>query len=172
MQPFAGGWLDIHQPEIGLDNGLFQAFNGTNQTELDREFSTEILLGCDTFMKITLLVLLSGLLLCGCSQKQEPLTGTAIDLVQAGKDISWSNGEVLHIKKRDGSSLKGIQFSSTDGHGQKITVTADTGTVTSGSLDDAADTNAVRITLYNAKPVTTNAHMTPKNMKLEIVLCK
>jgi hypothetical protein len=44
MQPFPAGIVGIHQPQNWLDNCILQALNGINQTELDREISTEILL--------------------------------------------------------------------------------------------------------------------------------
>ena len=110
-------------------------------------------------MKNTLIVLLSGLLLCGCSQKQVSSAGSAIDLVQAGKDITAFSGSVIRITKRDGTSLKGIQIISTGADGQKTTITADTGTLTQGSVENAADNSCVRFTLHNAKSQNTKGQM-------------
>ena len=107
-------------------------------------------LGCYTFMKNTLTVLLSGLLLCGCSQKQASSARPAIDLVEAGKDIAWRDGSVLHITKRDGTSLEGIQIIKTTPDGQRTTLTADTGTLSPGSVENAADDGSVKITLKKA----------------------
>ena len=61
-------------------------------------------------MKNTLAVLLSGLLLCGCSHKQAAGESRAIDLIVAGKDVAWGRGAVLHIAKRDGSSVEGVRL--------------------------------------------------------------
>jgi hypothetical protein len=110
----------------------------------------EELVGGYTFMKNTLIVLLSGLLLCSCSQKQASSAGPAIDLIQAGKDITAFSGSVIHITKRDGTSLEGIQIISTGADGQKTTTTADTGTLAPGSVEDATDANSVMLILHNA----------------------
>jgi hypothetical protein len=111
-------------------------------------------------MKSILTVLLSGLILCGCSQKQA--APPAIDLVVAGKDITWHGGIVLHVTKRDGASLEGIQISSATPDGRKTTVTGDTGTVMAGSAVNAADDNSVRITIENARIRKSGAIITGK----------
>jgi hypothetical protein len=123
-------------------------------------------LGCYTFMKTTLTILLSGLLLCGCSQKQATSARPAIDLVEVGKDITWRGGIVLHVTKRDGASLEGIQIIGTAADGQKMTTTADTGTLTPGSVENAADDSAVRITLHNAKSVSAKSQATMPELML------
>jgi hypothetical protein len=102
-------------------------------------------------MKNKLIILLSGLFLCGCSQKQASSVGPAIDLVQAGKNISWRDGYVLHITKRDGSSLEGITLSGMFPNGLKLTMTADTGTVTPVVAANVTNDSSVMITLHNAK---------------------
>jgi hypothetical protein len=121
-------------------------------------------------MKNTLIVLLSGLLVCSCSQKQASSAGPAIDLLQAGKDITAFSGSVIHITKRDGTSLEGIQITSTGADGQKTTITADTGTLSPGSIEDATDSNSVKLTLHNAHGETLapagNRVMTVKEMTL------
>ncbi len=97
-------------------------------------------------MKNTLTIILSGLLLCGCSKKP------AIDLVQAGKDTSWNHGSYdLQVAKRDGDSLGGIRLVLKTSSGQDTIITADTGTVTAGSVENPADPNCVRVTLFNAQ---------------------
>ena len=116
-------------------------------------------------MKTTLTVLLSGLLLCGCSQKQASSAGPAIDLVQAGKDIVWQGGTVLHVTKRDGTSVEGIQIVTTSSKGEKTTITADTGTVSPGSIEDAADQNSVKLTLHDARGET----LAPAGKKVEMI---
>ena len=102
-------------------------------------------------MKTTLTILLSGLLLCGCSQKQATSARPAIDLVEAGQDIAWQGGYVLHVAKRDGTSLEGILITKTASDGEKTTITADTGTLSPGSVGNATDDNTVQIALQNAK---------------------
>jgi hypothetical protein len=80
-------------------------------------------------LKTTLTILLSCFVLCGCSQKQATSARPAIDLVEAGKDISWRDGYILHVDKRDGASLEGIQIRMETQEGQKVIITAETGTV-------------------------------------------
>ncbi len=96
-------------------------------------------------MKNTLTIILSGLLLCGCSKKP------AIDLVEAGKDITWRDGSVLHIQKRDGSSLEGIVISGMRSGGQNQTLLADTGTVTPGVTTNGTSDSSVIIDLHFPK---------------------
>jgi hypothetical protein len=106
--------------------------------------------GC-AFMKTTLTVLLSGLLLCGCSQKPATSARPAIDLVEAGQATAWQAGCVLHVAKRDGTALEGIQIIKTAADGQKTTFTAATGTVSPGSTADAQDENFVTFSLHNVQ---------------------
>jgi uncharacterized protein YcfL len=97
-------------------------------------------------MKDTFTILLSGLLLCGCSQKQ---ASSAIDRIQAGKDTTFGDSVVLHVAKRDGTSLEGVSISAKLPNGQTQTITADTATL-------SAHTNAPgdiewTVTLHGAK---------------------
>jgi tRNA A-37 threonylcarbamoyl transferase component Bud32 len=87
----------------------------------------------------------------------------ASDLVVAGEDVSWSDGYVLHVAKRDGSSLKGIRVVHKDASGQLTTITAGKGTLTLGSVTTTTDgvvtsTNDVMIDLQDAyfQNATTN----------------
>jgi hypothetical protein len=102
------------------------------------------------FMKTTLLLLLSGLFLGGCAQKQASSASSAIELVQAGEKTVWQDGTVLQVTKCEGASLQGIQIARTSPDGHKITLTADNGTISSGSIDNPADANAVKLTLHDA----------------------
>jgi hypothetical protein len=95
-------------------------------------------------MKNTFIILLAGLLICGCSKKQAPSVSTAVDLVQAGKDLVRPDGTVIHVTKRVGSSIESIQVVKTGA--SKITITADTGT-----LQAEKDPNKVRLIMYHAK---------------------
>ena len=102
-------------------------------------------------MKTASIIVLSGLLLCGCSQKQASSSGPAIDRVQAG-DTSWPDGPTvytLHVTKRDGTSLVGVSISAKLPTGQTQTVSADTATLS--AVPNATDDKSVMITLHNAK---------------------
>jgi len=77
-------------------------------------------------MKFTLSFLLSGLLLCGCSQKPAAAARPAIDLVEVGHETVWNGGYVLHVSKRNGTSLEGILVTETTPDGKNITLNADT----------------------------------------------
>ena len=77
-------------------------------------------------MKTTLIFILSGLLLCGCSQKHAASARPATDLVEAGKNVTWSDGYVLFVAKRDGLSLEGIRVVQTLPNGQ-TTISSDKG---------------------------------------------
>ena len=108
-------------------------------------------------MKNTLTIMLSGSLLCACSQKQATSVRPATDLVEAGKDITSFGGCVIHVTKRDGTSLEGVKITTTGADGQKTTVTADTGTLSPGSFEDATDNNSVKLILHNAHSETLTA---------------
>jgi hypothetical protein len=105
-----------------------------------------------TFMKTRLAVLLSGLLLCGYAGQQASLAGPAIDRVQAGKDTAWRGGYLLHVAKRDGATLEGIQIATTN-----TVITADSGTVSMGSLENTTDASSMTLTLNNFRAVKTSA---------------
>jgi hypothetical protein len=114
-------------------------------------------------MKNTLLILLSGLLLCGCSKMPASSAHPASDRIVAGTDVAWNDGIVLHVTKRDGTSLEGIRVVHTDASGQVTTITADKGTVELGSTTTTTggvvtSTNGVMILLQDAhlQSVTTN----------------
>src|SRR5262245_51180809 len=102
-------------------------------------------------MKKTFTILLSGLIFCGCSQKQATSAGSAIDLIQTGTDTTFLDGTVLHVTKRDGASLQGIQIITTRPDGVKLTYTADTATLTSGNIENPAAEDYVKIVILNAK---------------------
>jgi hypothetical protein len=91
-------------------------------------------------MKYTLLILLSGLFLCGCSKKP------AIDLVQSGTDTTWG-GSVLHVTKRDGTSLEGVRITLKLPNGDIQEISADTAVFSPAPV--AKDT--VILILHNAK---------------------
>jgi len=77
----------------------------------------------------------------------------AIDLVVAGKDVAWGRGAILHIAKRDGTSVVGVELFLPRSDGQKGMITADTGTLAPGSDESPTDDSCVQITLHNAQGV-------------------
>jgi hypothetical protein len=105
---------------------------------------------------MSLIVLASfTMALAGCSNHSPTaLTRPAIDLVQAGKDIEFPSGYVLHVAKRNGSSLEGIHIFVTPPNGQASEITAETGTIKSGTPEHPNFENQITITLHNAKTVT------------------
>jgi hypothetical protein len=105
-------------------------------------------------MKNAFALLLTGLLLCGCSQKQTSSAGRAIGLIQAGKDTTWSSGAVLHVTKRDGTSLQGVKFTAQSVKGETTVITADTATLS--PVPFATDGRSVMITFHNATSQTTS----------------
>jgi hypothetical protein len=107
-----------------------------------------------TFMKTISILVLSGLLLCGCSHKQVSSAGPAIDRVQAGDTSwpSWPGGPsvyTLHITKRDGNSLVGVSISRQLPSGQTQTISADTATLSADPK--APDDKSVMITFHSPK---------------------
>jgi hypothetical protein len=85
-------------------------------------------LGCYTFIKPTFIIILSGLLLCGCSQKPAVATSQVKDFVQAGRDITCNGGSfILHVVKRDGDLLSGIRCLRNPGQQGEEVITAGTG---------------------------------------------
>ena len=100
-------------------------------------------------MKTTLFILLSSLVLCGCSKRSAATTPSAIDLVVVGTNTTWKDGSVLAVAKRDGNSIAGIHLviQTTSG---PATITAPTGEMVPGSYYSSADHQCVRLTLHNA----------------------
>jgi len=74
--------------------------------------------------------------------------------VQAGKDIEFPGGYVLHVTKREGSSLEGIHLLVTSPNGQASEITAETGTIKSGTPERSNFENQITITLHDAKTMT------------------
>ena len=107
-------------------------------------------------MKNILLILLSGFVLCGCSKKHTVSARPASELVEAGKDVAWSDGYVLHVTSRDGVSLEGIRIVKTETNGQVATITADKGTLEPQAATQRRDgviisTNVLMLTLHDAQ---------------------
>jgi hypothetical protein len=123
-------------------------------------------------MKTTNVVLLFGLLLCGCSQKQAASANQAIKLVQVGKDSAWHSGAggiiTLHVAQRQGDSIHGIQLLTKAADGTETSVLAETGTVAEGP-----DQHCVRVSLYDAKTKITKAGVVTQewtNQEVQTVL--
>jgi hypothetical protein len=103
----------------------------------------------------------------GCAGDSPPAsTRPAIDLVQAGKDIEFPGGYIVHVTKRDGSSLEGIHIHFPHPDGPASEITADTGTIKSG-IPDHSDyeneliyKNQITIRLKNARTVTGTTNST------------
>lgn len=105
--------------------------------------------------------------LSGCAGRSpNASTHPAIDLVQAGKDIEFPGGYIVHVTKREGSSLEGIHIHFPHPDGLASEITADTGTIKSG-IPDASDDenqlmykNQITIKLKDARTVTGTTNST------------
>jgi len=117
-------------------------------------------------LRNTLTIILSGLLLCGCSRKSGSSLGEAANLVQSGTDTRWRDGDVLHVTRRNDASLKGVTLSVKLPTGQTQTITAETATL---SLEPQTP-GQVLIFLHNARmqigSQTTNLGECPVSLKL------
>jgi hypothetical protein len=122
---------------------------GAGVYEVRRNKNTTI-----SFMKSTFIIPSLFLFLCSCSHKQATSNHPAIDLVQAGKEVTWDEGWVSHVTKRDGSSLEGIRI-TTMWRGKPIAYEADKGTISGGFSPDGRDP-FVKIVLIDALCPTTN----------------
>jgi len=87
-------------------------------------------------------VILSVLLLCGCSQKHTTHVDQSIDIV-AGKDIAVRD-RVVSVQKRDGNSIQGIRIVRKLPGGKETIITANTGTIAQ------SPNNSVTLTLSKA----------------------
>jgi hypothetical protein len=113
------------------------------------------ILGRCALMKTAFTILLLSLFFCGCVHTQTTSSGSTLDRIQAGKDISCRD-YTLHIEKRDGSSIEGIRYVHTGPDGQTATATAARGTLSQGS-----DPSVIKMVLYDV-------HMEKVNEKLEV----
>jgi len=118
-------------------------------------------------MKNIFTILLSGLLLCGCSKR-------ASDLVVAGKDIKWTDNyayasltNVMHIAKRNGPSIEGVRVVITDQTGAITTITSDTGRLDTNFVSAVSGgteyTNVVRVILQDAQLQNATTNQTFNN---------
>lgn len=101
-------------------------------------------------MKKTFTILLSGLLICGCSHKQA--SSPAIDRVKVG-DTSWNDGGhtfyTLHVSKRDGTSVEGVSITANLPTRQRQIISGDSATLS--AVPNDSDGKSVMITVHNAK---------------------
>jgi hypothetical protein len=105
-------------------------------------------LGGYAFMKTTFIIVLSGLLLCGCSQKQASSTVSATDSIRTGTDITFNGGSfILYVTKRDSNSLAGIRCVSNPGMKSESHFTADTGEI----VPSGANSHWVVLAMHNTK---------------------
>jgi len=76
------------------------------------------------------IILVSGLLLCGCSSKHEKSAGLDIDSIQPGKVIScWDGWSKLCVTKRVGTSVEGATITLKLPNGPTQTYSAETATL-------------------------------------------
>ena len=108
--------------------------------------------------------------LAGCSRHSSTSsTHRVIDLVQSGRDVEFPQGTVLHVAKREGNSLEGIHIHwVADGYTSEIT--AEKGTIKSGTPENPNFENQISMTLYNSRSVTGPTDVT--FWRQEIVLYK
>ena len=99
-------------------------------------------------MKTTMIVLLTSLILCGCSQKQESTPSPTFYLVKSGRLSRWQDGYILYVEKRDGTALHNIMIfkMASDGTNATTSIKAETGTVSAG-----LDKSSVKIVLHDAQ---------------------
>lgn len=97
-------------------------------------------------VKNLFIILAIAFIFNGCSRKQETPKSKAIDLIVVGQDVSWADGYVLRVAKRDGPKLQGVQITKTDPNGQVSVFSAEKGTVSKG-----ADQKSVNIILYEVE---------------------
>jgi hypothetical protein len=120
---------------------------------------------------ISLIVLASfTMMLAGCS-KHSPTASTrpvipAIDLVQAGTNTIWAAGFTLHVAKREGQAIEGVQMISSHLDGRKDIYTADSGTVSPGNSKGDDPEHFIKIVIYGAKltAVTTSGDTVSSNI--------
>jgi hypothetical protein len=110
----------------------------------------------------SLIVLVSlTMVLVGCSTPSPTASKRpAIDLVQAGRDVEFALGSVVHVREREGSALQGIHIVLRRPGVQDEEITAETGTIKSGTPENSNFINQVTITLHDAKVVTGSTNFT------------
>jgi len=99
-------------------------------------------------MRKYLVIALLALLIGGCSHKAGSGAQALLDQIVPGQDSTWAGGYVLHVAKREGANVEGIQLIQTTGDGQVTTISAEKGTVGLGE-----DAKNVSLVLFEAQTV-------------------
>jgi hypothetical protein len=97
------------------------------------------------------IILVSGLLLCGCSSKHNASAGSDVDSIQPGKDISCWDGSTLRITKRVGTSVEGATITVKPPNGLTQTFSAETATLSYST--NRITGKSLIITLHDANAV-------------------
>jgi hypothetical protein len=95
-------------------------------------------------MKISVFTFLFCVHPCTYSHSQDTQSHTALDRVQAGKDISFGR-YILHVEKQTGDVVEGVRIVGTNSSGHATTTTAKKGT-----LQQGADRSFITIVLHDA----------------------
>lgn len=142
-------------------------------------------------MKIQHFILLSLLLGCCAVSAQTtnaftntntPPSSRAIDLIQVGKDTTWTNVEVaidkegkdktwtntyvLHIDKRDGNKVEGVRLVSKTPDGQDKTMTSEWGIIA------VYDPNSISLELASPEAQVGNKHLVSFPSERDIVILR
>ena len=99
----------------------------------------------------------------GCSRDHAGAV-LAPELVQAGKTVTWSDGRLIYVQRRQGNTLSGVRLVQKGLAGADRTVEAEHGLV---SRD--ADGKTLRVTLYDA--VVTAGTRRSSTLKEFSVIC-
>jgi len=120
-------------------------------------------------MKIALTLLIAALMWCGCSNPPvASSSGRAIDLIQPGKAITWSNGTTVQVGKREGNTVEDIRVVGQAADGRETTLTARTGTLQSGSIENPEDRHCVRLSIPEAQGLHAGSRFVAHNILLTL----
>jgi len=117
-------------------------------------------------MKVPTPLLLSGLLICGCS-RNNPVTHPKVELIEPGKDITSFKGYTLHVDKREGNSIEGVQIVKFSPDGNDLFLSASNATIVATS-----DPKTVHLVLIGvtSKKQSQSKVITQKVGRMELVL--
>lgn len=99
-------------------------------------------------------ILVCGVIISGCSPEPvhpAPLSG--IDRVQSGTETTWRDTIKLTVKKRDGTRLEGVKLEQLNLDGTHFTHTADTATISLGTIEDPKASGFFTVRIPNARAV-------------------
>ena len=98
------------------------------------------------------IILVSGLLLCGCSSKHKTPASSDIDSIEPGKVIScWDGRSELRVTKRVGTSVEGATITLKLPNGLTQTYSAETATLSFST--NRVTGKSLIITLHDANLV-------------------